>query len=603
MDSKNLIGRQIDQYRILSHIARGGMADVYLAEDVNLERKVALKIMLDALAAADPQFAARFRREAITAAKLDHPNIVQVYTVGQTPAGQPYIAMQFITGGSLREKLQTLAERNKLLTTEQALNITRQIAGALAAAHNAGVIHRDLKPDNVLIRPDGQPVLADLGLAVVAGGSKLTQTGVLIGTPYYVPPEQIQGKSLDGRADLYSLGVILYEMLAGRRPFEENDYTAVLHGHLHEAPPPLEKICPALAPQTINLVETALQKEPAHRYPRAEEMILAIDRALQAEGAPEPNPQATRVLATLEDELLVNRPLPIYTPPENDPPSPVSLPTETAPPPRRKIPLWIIATALTLGALPLFFLLLNVSDGGIDATAIPFAATPTAVAQLETVSATASVTETPVLPPPTADRAAAAQEIAAVTAAPPTGTPLPSPTPELTVTPTAAPTNTLPPIVAPASVTTPSPTPCSLAVYPPFAAAWNAHAGQLNCPTANGRGGINMALEDFSGGRMVWRKDIRQIYVLYNNKQWAAYADAWRSGDPEYSCGTPQSPPTPMRGFGKIWCDYDVVRAGLGDAVNAEWSVIGAVQEFAGGFILQPDDTQVYVFYNNGTWR
>ncbi|HIP70231.1 MAG TPA: serine/threonine protein kinase, partial [Anaerolineae bacterium] len=165
-DSYNeLLGQQVDQYQILRHIARGGMADVYLAQDVDLQRKVALKVMLDTLAAADPQFGARFRREAQMVAKLDHPNIVQVYNVGRTPANQPYIAMQYIEGGSLRDKLKELAEREKLLTTEQALNIARQIALALGAAHQAGIVHRDMKPANVLIRSDGTPVLVDLGIA------------------------------------------------------------------------------------------------------------------------------------------------------------------------------------------------------------------------------------------------------------------------------------------------------------------------------------------------------------------------------------------------------------------------------------------------------
>jgi hypothetical protein len=313
---------------------------------------------------------------------------------------------------------------------------------------------------------------------------------------------------------------------------------------------------------------------------------------------PEQHPQSTRVLATLKDELLVNRPPPLDAPPEISPP-PLYLPTETGPPQRRKEPLWVMVTAVTLGAVLLFFLLFDVSDSSIDAVALASAATQTAVAQLETASAAVVVTETPVPPAPTADRAAAVIP----TAVSPTAAPLPSPTPEPTVPATAVPVATLPPIVEPTSAATPSPTPCGITVYPSFAAVWNSHAGPLNCPTANGRSDVSLALEDFKGGRMVWRKDTRRIYVLYNNGRWDAYTDAWRSSDPEYSCGTPQSPPTPRRGFGRIWCDYDAVRAGLGDATNAEWSVSGAVQEFSGGFILQPGDAPIYVFYNNGTWR
>jgi serine/threonine-protein kinase len=145
MDTERLLGHKIDQYKIEQHVARGGMADVYLAQDEDLERRVAFKVMLDTLAM-DEQFVHRFRREARTVARLDHPNIVQVYSTGQTPSGQPYIAMQYIPGGSLREKLEELAERNKLLTTEQVLNIMRQLVIALGIAHQAQVIHLQTRP-------------------------------------------------------------------------------------------------------------------------------------------------------------------------------------------------------------------------------------------------------------------------------------------------------------------------------------------------------------------------------------------------------------------------------------------------------------------------
>ncbi|MCB9420404.1 MAG: serine/threonine-protein kinase [Ardenticatenaceae bacterium] len=306
MDTEKFVGHKIDRYRILRHIASGGMADVYLAEDEDLARKVALKIMLDTLAI-DPQFVQRFRQEARTVARLDHPNIVQVYTVGETPTGRPYIAMQYIEGGSLREKLEQLAIRGKLLTIEQALNVTRQIALALGVAHQAQVVHRDLKPANVLIRPDGTPVLVDLGIAVVQGVPKLTQTGGIIGTPHYMSPEQVRGLPLDGRSDLYSLGIILYEMLAGVRPFEAADSIAVLHQQAYEEPVPLGRCRPDLSPELLSIVETCLQKEPARRFQRAEALVAVIDRALLAEGQTGPNPHSTQVLTDLSDSSLISR--------------------------------------------------------------------------------------------------------------------------------------------------------------------------------------------------------------------------------------------------------------------------------------------------------
>lgn len=369
-DTNNeLNGQQFDQYLIVQHIARGGMADVYLAKDVDLERNVALKVMLDVLAASDPQFVERFRREAQIVARLDHPNIVQVYTVGQTPKGQPYIAMQYIEGGSLRDKLKELSEREKLLTTEQGLNIVRYIALALGEAHKADIVHRDLKPANVLIRPDGAPVLVDLGIAAVRGGAKLTQTGSIIGTPAYMSPEQVRGQLIDGRSDLYALGVILYEILAGMRPFDADESIAVLHKQVYEEPFPLRSFRPDLKPQTLSLVETALQKDPAYRFQSAGEMVKAIDDAIRAEGFYGPNPHATEVLTQLDDSSLVSRQRLVQPPDKNLPPLPPPLPSPLPQEEKTKsaVPIWAIAALgiLTL-AIILFFVFRPSSEPGVS---------------------------------------------------------------------------------------------------------------------------------------------------------------------------------------------------------------------------------------------
>ncbi|MCA9969355.1 MAG: serine/threonine protein kinase, partial [Anaerolineales bacterium] len=304
----SLIGQQIDRYRVLAHIDRGGMADVYLAEDVDLQRAVALKVMLDTLTA-DEQFVQRFRREAQMVARLDHPNIVQVYRTGVTDDNRPYIAMQYIDGGSLRDRLRHFAAENQLVPTAQALAIVRQVAVALGVAHAAGIIHRDLKPGNVLLKENGTPVLVDLGIAAVQGGARLTSTGNLIGTPHYMSPEQVRGLRLDGRSDLYSLGVILYELLSGERPFEASESVAVLHQHVYEPPPALMDRRPDLTPQTLHLVEKALAKAPERRYATAAEMVADVDAALLAEsgGAPLrpttvwlPEPQARDLLPRSE---------------------------------------------------------------------------------------------------------------------------------------------------------------------------------------------------------------------------------------------------------------------------------------------------------------
>ncbi len=306
MDSTKLIGQQVDRYRVLQHLARGGMADVYVAEDVDLKRKVALKVMLDVLAM-DDSFVQRFRREARTVAQLDHPNIVQVYSTGLTPMGQPYIAMQFIDGSSLSEKLKQFAADDKLVPTEQALMIVRQIAQALGVAHRAGVVHRDLKPGNILIRRDGTPVLVDLGIAAVQGGPKLTQTGNLIGTPNYMSPEQVRGQDLDGRSDLYSLGIILYELLSGKRPFDAPESIAILHKHVYEAPEPLQNKRGDLMPATLEVVNTSLAKDPNDRYQNAAQMVAAIDRAIAAESGGAPVRQTTVWLPDPHDSDFISR--------------------------------------------------------------------------------------------------------------------------------------------------------------------------------------------------------------------------------------------------------------------------------------------------------
>ncbi len=343
MDAENLVGQQIDRYRILKHIARGGMADVYLAEDVDLKRKVAFKVMLAALST-DPQFAARFRREAQIVAKLEHPNIVQIYRTGLMPSQsaaiqQPYLVMQYIDGGSLRDKLQALADQGKSLTTEQALTITSKIAQALAVAHRANIVHRDLKPSNVLIRPDGTPVLVDLGIASVGSDSQLTRTGLIMGTPHYMSPEQVRGKVVNGRSDLYSLGIILYEMLAGVRPFEADDSIAVLHKQVYEKPQPLSKFRQDIASQTKELVGVTLRKNPSRRFQRAEDMIQAIDIALKAEGGMGKNAVVSSPSSRPPDAPLVSRTQIVRTPIKSRR-SPAAQPASKS---HRAVPAWVMA--------------------------------------------------------------------------------------------------------------------------------------------------------------------------------------------------------------------------------------------------------------------
>jgi serine/threonine-protein kinase len=191
--------------------------------------------------------------------------------------------MEYINGGSLRDQLQHLNNQGHVLQTEDAINITRQVAAALSVAHRAGIVHRDIKPSNILLRSDGTPVITDLGIAKIQSESTLTRADEIVGTPYYMSPEQVSSKPVDARSDLYSLGMILYEMLTGQRVFTGDTPWSILSKHITDMPQPITELRPDISPQTANVVHTCLQKDPASRYQTAADLIAALDAALRSE--------------------------------------------------------------------------------------------------------------------------------------------------------------------------------------------------------------------------------------------------------------------------------------------------------------------------------
>jgi eukaryotic-like serine/threonine-protein kinase len=272
-----------ERYRIVSRIGVGGMGAVYRAEHTMMRRDLAIKVLLPELGGKD-EFARRFEREAESASRLTHPNIITVTDFGRTPEGSLFLVMEFLAGQSLSDAIDAGP-----MPVERALPIMRQILRALEHAHAAGVVHRDLKPENImLVERDGQRdvvKILDFGIAKVtqpqSGREALTQAGVIFGTPEYLSPEQALGEAVDARADIYAAGIILYEMLAGRRPFENEDKVKIISMHLSHAPPRIRDVAPAVdVPLPLEqAIMQSLEKTREHRFATATAFLQALDDA------------------------------------------------------------------------------------------------------------------------------------------------------------------------------------------------------------------------------------------------------------------------------------------------------------------------------------
>jgi len=264
------------RYTIKRRLGIGGMAEVYLAIDESLGREVALKVLNPALAA-DPAFVERFKREARAVAALNHPNIVAIYNWGEYD-GMYYIVMEYVPGENLKEQLRQV----RALPEEDALAIAVLVANALEAAHVRGIVHRDVKPHNILLAPDGRVKVTDFGIAWAAGASQLTATNAVLGTAHYLSPEQVTHHAIDGRTDVYGLGVVLFEMLTGMTPFTGDTLVAVAMKQATETAPSIRTLRPDLSLRTDAIVRTALAKDPGARFPTAAAMRDALQAARDA---------------------------------------------------------------------------------------------------------------------------------------------------------------------------------------------------------------------------------------------------------------------------------------------------------------------------------
>ena len=264
-----------ERYQVRELLGQGGMGAVLLARDLELDRDVAVKLIRDDLADR-PEVLARFRREVQLASQVTHPNVLRVYDLGES-SGQRFLTMQFVDG----EDLGAVIKRDGPLEVARAVALFRQMASALAAAHERGVVHRDLKPQNVLVDEDGAAFVADFGLASSAATTsddvRITRTGVAIGTPLYMAPEQVAGSAADERSDLYALGLIFYEMLTGRLPFEGDTPLSVMTQRLSQEPVPLTRWRTDAPPYLRQLLERCLQREPSLRYQSADEVLRDLD--------------------------------------------------------------------------------------------------------------------------------------------------------------------------------------------------------------------------------------------------------------------------------------------------------------------------------------
>ena len=390
-------GNWLGPYQIVAEIGRGGMSVVYKAYQPSLSRYVAIKVLSEHLSQ-DTELVQRFQREARAAAMLQHPNIIHINDVGQA-GNLYYIVMDYVSGPSLAARLK----REGTLSLQTALSILRQIGAALDYAHSQGIVHRDVKPSNILLTPGGQAILSDLGIAKAPTESSLTRTGTIIGTPEYMSPEQAQGERLDGRSDLYSLGLVLYEMLSGQVPFHADSPVAVLYKQVHEPPPAPSVINSAISPAVERVLLRALDKDKHRRYGSAGEMAAAL-----AQAAVHPWAEAAPTVRT-------GNPAPLPAPPTAQPVG------------RRKVPFLYVSLVLLVG---LVLLGISLSQGHGPSPPAP-TNTPWVI------------TATPGRP--TREPAVTAAVSLATTALPPTRVPPHTPLPPPTNTPVPSPTKAPPP--------------------------------------------------------------------------------------------------------------------------------------------------------------
>jgi serine/threonine-protein kinase len=466
MSTETLIGQTLGKYKITQHLGRGGMAEVYKGYREDLDRTVAIKLM-HAFLVAEQDFLFRFKREARAMAKMRHTNIVSVYDFDVHGDNIYYLVMEYIGGGTLKEKLMALAEKGLRLPLDHAIRIAMEVANALTYAHSREMVHRDIKPANIMLDETGKAILTDFGIVKLVGGQSMafTATGALIGTPAYMSPEQALGKPGDARSDLYSLGVLLFQMVTGQLPYAADTPLAVVMKHVNDPLPVPTEFNPDVPVQVQEIILRAMAKEPEDRYQSSAEMAAALRAVnpshataaipgIASEGATVVSSAAgpvydTSGARTSVSSTALGRPgTAVAQPPAIDPTVAIPPPIET---PKRRVPwvalIGVVGVLIAVAAIFFSGLLSGGGDQDPTATALVAVAPPeesaTPVEPTEAVAAqpaTATVEPSPGSGAEASAQAAIDQTATALVTPSATATPVPSDTP--TTTPTSTPANT-----------------------------------------------------------------------------------------------------------------------------------------------------------------
>lgn len=436
MANDSMVGRTIGKYKIVEHLGRGGMAEVYKAYQEHLDRYVAIKLMHSFLAS-DQDFLSRFKREAKAMAALTHPNIISVYDF-DVQGDTYYIVMEYIEGGTLKDLIEMHTRRGEKLSLARAVQIILELADALSFAHSRGMIHRDIKPANVMVNGRGSAILMDFGIAKMTSGPTYTATGAMIGTPAYMSPEQGIGKPGDERSDLYSLGVLFFQLVTGQLPYDAETPLAVVLKHVNDPIPSPQKLNANIPPLIEEVILQALAKNPDDRYPSVHEFGRSLRYAVKHSTMDTGVPQALLQDKPTPLPLKTAGPTAVSAQPAGTiiaPAAPATVVAESPAPKTEKTPVnWV------WGAVALLFLAVVVLGGGaMFSGALSGQPTPTAT-PMNVVASSLEPTNT--IPPPTVEEEATpdilatarAETMALLTGAAPTPTNTAAPTPTSTST-------------------------------------------------------------------------------------------------------------------------------------------------------------------------